>query len=145
MDDLTSKLNDFLHSPDSMDKIRSVMASLGMDGGDSEGTGTPPAADSGGPEGSSDALQAMLAGLMGAAPKEKEPPPARESPPGPDLSVLMKLAPLMASMNKEDENTALLRALRPYLHGDREKRLDDAIQILRFMRLLPLLQEKGLF
>lgn len=57
----------------------------------------------------------------------------------------MKLAPLMASMNKEDENTALLRALRPYLHGDREKRLDDAIQILRFMRILPLLQEKGLF
>lgn len=144
MDDLTSKLNDFLNSPDSMEKIRSVMASLGMEGGGEE-TGKAPAADSGGPESSSDSLQAMLAGLMGSASKEKEAPPARESASGPDLSVLMKLAPLMANMNKEDENTALLRALRPYLHGDREKRVDDAIQILRFMRILPLLQDKGLF
>lgn len=83
MDDLTSKLNDFLHSPDSMDKIRSVMASLGMDGGDSEGAGNPPAADSGGPEGSSDALQAMLAGLMGAAPRKRNRPLPGRVPPAP--------------------------------------------------------------
>ena len=54
-------------------------------------------------------------------------------------------APLMGNLNKDDENTALLKALRPYLHGDREKRLDDAIQILRIMKVLPLIQEKGLF
>lgn len=145
MDDLTSKLNDFLHSPDSMDKIRSVMASLGMDGGDSEGAGNPPAADSGGPG----RLIRRPAGHAGRADggraQGKGTAPCPGESPGPDLSALMKLAPLMASMNKEDENTALLRALRPYLHGDREKRLDDAIQILRFMRILPLLQEKGLF
>lgn len=63
----------------------------------------------------------------------------------PDLSALLKLAPLMGNLNKDDENTALLKALRPYLHGDREKRLDDAIQILRIMKVLPLIQEKGLF
>lgn len=51
----------------------------------------------------------------------------------------------MGNLNKDDENTALLKALRPYLHGDREKRLDDAIQILRIMKVLPLIQEKGLF
>ena len=51
----------------------------------------------------------------------------------------------MGNLNKDDENTALLKALRPYLHGDREKRLDDAIQSLRIMKVLPLIQEKGLF
>ena len=61
------------------------------------------------------------------------------------MSVLLKLAPLLGGLNKEDENTALLKALRPYLHGDREKRLDDAIQIMRLMKVLPLIQEKGLF
>lgn len=60
----------------------------------------------------------------------------------PDLSAIAKMAPLMAGLNKEDENTALLKALRPYLHGDREKRLDDAIQMMKMMKLLPLLQGK---
>ena len=63
----------------------------------------------------------------------------------PDMSVLLKLAPLLGGLNKEDENTALLKALRPYLHGDREKRLDDAIQIMRLRKVLPRIQEKGLF
>ena len=52
------------------------------------------------------------------------------------------MAPLIAGLNKEDENTALLKALRPYLHGDREERLDDAIQMMKMMKLLPLLQGK---
>lgn len=62
-----------------------------------------------------------------------------------DLSVIAKLAPMMASMNRDDQDTVLLKALRPYLHGDREKRLDDAIKILRFIKIMPLLREKGLF
>lgn len=47
-----------------------------------------------------------------------------------------KLAPMMASMNRDDQDTVLLKALRPYLHGDREKRLDDAIKILRFIKIM---------
>lgn len=38
-----------------------------------------------------------------------------------------------------DNDTALLKALRPYIHGEREKRLDDAIKLMELSRLLPLL------
>lgn len=140
MDDLSKKLNDLLSSPDSMDKIRSAMASLGMDGGDDE----PPAPETDTGGGMGDALQSLLAGFMNQPPEKEKPAPA-EGGGLPDLSMLTKIAPLMAGLNKEDENTALLKALRPYLHGDREKRLDDAIQIMKFMKFMPLLQDKGLF
>lgn len=140
MDDLSAKLDTLLSSPDSMEKIRSAMAALGIDGG---GESAPAPKEESEPknDGAGSALQSLLAGLSGQ-PAEK--PELKEGGGLPDLSVLAKIAPLMAGMNQEDENTALLKALRPYLHGDREKRLDDAIQILKFMRIIPLLQDKGL-
>ena len=39
----------------------------------------------------------------------------------------------------EDRNTALLKALRPYLHDGREKRLDESIKLLQLIKLLPLI------
>lgn len=135
MDDLSQKLNDLLNSPDSMNKIRSALSAMGLDG---DGQSSDP--QDNGTEDNAPDLQALLAGLTGGA---KEKSAAREG--GlPDLSVLTKLAPLLSGMGQEDENTTLLKALRPYLHGEREKRLDDAIQIMKFMRVMPLLQEKGL-
>ncbi len=130
MDDLNQKINDLLSSPDGMARIRNMMEALGL-GSDSHTEGAVP--DNPGPP----------------APAET-PEPSVSTPPAsgggaPDMSMLLKLAPLLGNMNKDDENTALLKALRPYLHGDREKRLDDAIQILRLMKFLPLIQEKGLF
>lgn len=59
--------------------------------------------------------------------------------------MLTKMAPLLSNMRRDDENTVLLKALRPYLHGDREKRLDDAIKIMQFIRVMPLLRDRGLF
>ena len=87
-------------------------------------------------------LTSLLAGLSGGNPAAA---PSSSGAGGLDLSMLARLAPMLSSLQKEDENTALLKALRPYLHGDREKRLDDAIQILKMMRFLPLLQDKGPF
>ena len=51
----------------------------------------------------------------------------------------------MGSLNKDDDDTRLLQALRPYLHGEREQRLDEAVKLLRLSHLLPLLQTQGLF
>lgn len=123
MDDLNKKISDLLGSPDGMARIQSMMEALGI-GGD-------------------DGASAPVADVSAPVP----PPPAPAASGGgmPDMSVLFKLAPLMGNLNKDDENTALLKALKPYLHGDREKRLDDAIQILRLMKVLPLIQDKGLF
>ena len=115
-DELSRKIDALLNSPDGMEKIRSTMAALGL---------TP----------------------EGAAEKPPEPPAvSSEAPAAGDggLGGLLNLAPLLGSLGGDDQNTALLKALRPYLHDGREKRLDDSIKLLQLMKLLPLLQG-GLF
>ncbi len=122
MDELNDKLTRLLSDPNSMAKIQGMMAALS--GGD---TPVPPEAP--------------------------PPPPTPPSAPMPnlpldglpDLSMLSKLAPLMGAFSKEDDDTRLLQALRPYLHGEREQRLDDTMKMLRLTKLLPLLQEQGIF
>ncbi len=59
------------------------------------------------------------------------------------LAGLLNLAPLLGSLGQDDRHTALLKALRPYLHGGREKRLDESVKLLQILKLLPLLQQKG--
>ncbi len=120
MDDLNDKITRLLSDPNSMAKIQSMMAALG--GGESP---APPE----------------------ASPPPPPPVPEPNLPQGglPDLSMLTKLAPLMGAFSKEDDDTRLLQALRPYLHGEREQRLDDTMKMLRLTKLLPLLQEQGIF
>lgn len=119
MDDLNEKLARLLSDPNSMAKIQSAMATLG--GGDS----TEPS----------------------PAPPPPVAPPSVEPPIGnlPDLSMLTRLMPLMGAFNQEDDDTRLLQALRPYLHGERSERLDETMKLLRLTKLLPLLQEQGIF
>ncbi|MBQ5840825.1 MAG: hypothetical protein IIW40_02605 [Clostridia bacterium] len=62
----------------------------------------------------------------------------------PDLNAIAKLAPLLSSMGQDNNDTRLLQALRPYLHGERAGRLDETMRLLRLLRLLPMLQESGL-
>lgn len=112
-DELSKKLDSLLNSPDGMDKIQSMMAALGI---------------------SPETLTAS------AAPPEPEPTP---TPVMPELDGLLKLMPLLSQMGKDDQNTTLLKALRPYLHGDREKRLDDSVRMMQLLKFLPLLQKGG--
>lgn len=91
------------------------------------------------PEGM-DTLQNMISALgIGNEEKPTEALPSSDSMP--DMTVLLKLAPMLSGLSAENDNTRLLGALRPYLHGEREKRLDTAIQMMRLAKLLPLLQE----
>lgn len=132
MEDLNEKLNRLLSSPEGMAKIRSTLASLSQD---SDKTGS---------------LNGLLSSL--SAPAAASTPAAAAAAPAPsgsgeeipDLAALAKLAPLLSSMGKDNEDTRLLMALRPYLHGEREERLEDALRLLRMARLLPLLQEQGI-
>ena len=97
---------------------------------------------------SPDAME-KLQGVMAAFGVSPEAPPEKEEPPPPpandlgDLSGLLKLAPLISQLGQEDQNTVLLNALRPYLHGEREKRLNDSMKMMKLLKLLPLLQQKG--
>ncbi len=123
MEDLNDKITRLLADPDSMTKLRSAMAALGGEAAVETASPPTPLQESALPE---TTAQASLGGL-------------------PDLSMLTKLAPLMGAFSKEDDDTRLLQALRPYLHGEREQRLDDTMRMLRLTKLLPLLQEQGLF
>lgn len=156
MDDLAEKLNDFLSSPDSMQKIQAALAAIGAGNDEDE-----PVVEESEPAGMPDSnmLSSLLSAFSSASdsvsgtaltPKATEKPVVKlgkkDADSGlPDLSFITKLIPLMSSMNRDDDDTVLLKALRPYLHGDREKRLDEAIKILRFMKVMPLLKDKGLF
>jgi len=66
-------------------------------------------------------VQAMLASVTGG--DNPASPPASPSSPPPST-----------------DDTALLKALRPYVHGEREKKLDEAIKLLELSRFLPLLR-----
>ena len=61
------------------------------------------------------------------------------------LSIGAKLMPLMSSLNRDDESTVLLNALRPFLSKQKCQRLDEASKILRIMRLLPAIKDMGIF
>ena len=84
-----------------------------------------------------------LMGAFGATvPDAPAPPPsASPLPAGADTGMLLKLLPLLSQLNQEDDTAALFHALRPHLQADRQKKLDEAGQLLRLIKLLPLLSE----
>ena len=57
-------------------------------------------------------------------------------------ALLTKLLPLLSS-GGDSREVALLRAVRPYLRDGREKRVDEAIELLRIVKLLPLITSVG--
>lgn len=102
------------------------------------------------------ALARSLSG-GGAAPEEREEPQEKRedgavfneqglTPSGPDLaSLLGQVDPAMLRMGmrlvqeyqgREDRNTALLSALRPFLREERRSKLDRAMEIARVSRLI---------
>lgn len=95
------------------------------------------------PEGMEKLRNTMAAfGISADTPPTPEPPPQTED--NGLMSSLLNLAPLLSNLGQDDQNTALLKALRPYLHDGREKRLDESLKLLQLLKLLPLLQG-GLF
>ena len=55
------------------------------------------------------------------------------------LSVLGRL-----KSKPDDKRTALLSALRPNLSPEKQKKVDNAIKLLKLIDMLPLLKESGL-
>lgn len=83
-------------------------------------------------------------GLSGNAVKPAAAPP--EPPQSNEMmSALTKLAPLMNTVGANDETTALLNALQPFLSGEKRERLKQAQRLLRLIRMIPLIKDSGLF
>lgn len=88
-----------------------------------------------------------FAGMLGQSASQKEEPediPNTSSIPPDTMNTVMKLLPLLSSMNQEDKSTRLLQALRPFLGKERKKKLDEANKLLQMIRLLPLLKSSGI-
>ena len=88
-------------------------------------------------------IQSMMSSLGGSAPAPSTPtsvPPSSD----PDMGALLKLAPMISQFGQNDDGSNLLKALKPYMHDDRSKRLDDAIRMMQLVKLLPLLKGLGI-
>lgn len=85
-------------------------------------------------------IEELMAAFGGTT---EESPPTPAAPLPADAfggEMLFKLLPLLSAFGQEDENAALLRALRPHLGKERQKRLDEAEKMMKLVRLLPLLK-----
>lgn len=125
MAELEEKLNAILGNQEAMGQIMALARSLS---GGNEGTHGP--GDGG-----------WSADDEGPSPVLQEAPPSM-----PDLSALLgQVDPSMLQMGmrlfqeyqgREDRNTALLAALRPFLREERRAKLDRAMEIARVTRLI---------
>lgn len=116
MEDLAEKLNELLRDPETMQQVQALAGMLGQSNGEEKKESSP---------------------RKGA---EEEPSGSPEM-----FRMLTQVMPLLSQMNREDDNTRFLQALRPLLKEDRQQRLDQAVKFLQMLTILPYLREMGIF
>lgn len=160
MPDLQDKLNQILSNPEALKQVQSLGEQLGLTGkgGQLELTKeetpkniTSSSESSTSPSALLSALSSTLSPSPSSASQSTTPPVTQSAPPqnnilnGDMIKVLTKVAPLLSSMNSENNTTTLLHALRPFLSNERQQKLDKAEKMLKIIKLMPLLKENGLF
>lgn len=138
MNDLESTISGILSDPDAMRQIQELGKSLGFTGSDQSAEKAnapytaPPAKKISGFDLSS--LSSLISNGSGNTLPDTD-----------TIGSIAKFLPLIKGMNKDDETTALLNALRPFLSAEKRRKLDDASKMLKVMRMLPFLKTQGLF
>lgn len=61
------------------------------------------------------------------------------------FEAISKVTPLLSEINKEDDASRLLNAIRPYLGENRKRKADEAQKLLGLMRILNLLKDQNVF
>ena len=56
-----------------------------------------------------------------------------------NAQMISKISSIMGAMNKKDDRTRLIEALKPLLSEKRKRKADEAVQMMKLMDLLPLL------
>lgn len=125
MPDLSEQLSAILQNPEAQRNIQNMLSSL-QNNAEQKHTPENPPFD--------------LSSLFASAPS---PPKNEESFPNIDIGMIMKLQSIFSKMSCDDRNVNLLKALRPHLQ--KPEKVDDAINILRLMSVLPALGEAGIF
>lgn len=60
-----------------------------------------------------------------------------------DPATMAKIAQIMSAMNRHDSRCDLIAALRPLLSEPRRRRVDDAMQLIKLIDLLPMIEDLG--
>lgn len=60
-----------------------------------------------------------------------------------DMSSIFKVINFLKTSD-DDRRTELLKALKPYLSTERQKRVDSALKLIRIIHIIPILKEQGL-
>ena len=60
-----------------------------------------------------------------------------------DPATMAKIAQIMSAMNRHDSRCDLIAALRPLLSEPRRRRADDAMQLIKLIALLPMIEDLG--
>ena len=133
MDDLTSKITQILNDPDGMDMVKNIASSL-MNNDDKI---SDKANDSGIDIGNALNL------LSGFSESDKS-GGLSDLPISPaQIATITKAMGMMK--NNDDDRVKLLYALKPHLSEERQKKCDNAIKMLKMVKLLPLIKDSGLF
>lgn len=122
MEDLAGKIADLLNDPNIMQQVQSLSGLLG-DNHEKKSNSSSDEKNEDNPE-KKDSVFSGLSPEM--------------------ISTIMKLAPLMSSINTKDKYTDLLCALRPLLGPPRQKKLDEASKFLQLLKFLPILKQQGI-
>ncbi len=135
MDDISSRINQILSDPQSMQQLQSLAQSLGLSA-PAETTAPPPS-----PSGGIDMSQVgALLSQFGLGQQQQAPPP-----PSIDMNSILQIQKAMQLFANGNKNVELLRSLRPLLSERRQKKVDDAVRIMQLIQMLPMLKEAGLF
>lgn len=87
-------------------------------------------------------VASLLSSLQGGT--QAQAPPISGMP-NIDVNMIMKLQQVFSKMNVNDKNSQLLYALKPHFSETRQKKVDQAISMMRLMSMLPALKESGIF
>lgn len=61
-----------------------------------------------------------------------------------DINMLLRIQELMGAMQNNDEDAKLLLALRPHLKDQRQKKLDQAVKLMKLYAVFSAVRENGL-
>ena len=136
MDDLAQKLSAMLNDPSTMAQVQSIMGALGSGNSVGQTAPAPPPAQPAVQQQPVPAAAPAAANPLGALAGLTSSGLNAET-----LGLVTRLAPMLSSIQQEDDST---RALRPLLGATRQKKLDEAIRLLQMMRMLPLLRQSGI-
>ena len=63
---------------------------------------------------------------------------------GIDIEAVMRMGELMSQMNRQDDSTRLLLALKPHLKPENRRKVDSAMKLMKIMNILPMLRDSGI-